>query len=120
MTPEQKQEFKDLIYQAVQAGKQETSGLVDLVIHKIEPAVEKSIEKYVNGKIRNMDKKLDDYIKDDNAYKVKDMEWKKLANPAVELGNNTRVFGKVGMYLVGVVGAIGGIFLMIKNFLFEK
>lgn len=49
-----KKEFKDYIFTAVQAGKLETSNLVDSILHKMEPAIEKGIEKYVNGHLREI------------------------------------------------------------------
>lgn len=114
MTESEKQEFKEFIFQAVQSGKQETSNLVDSIIHKIEPAVEKSIEKYVNGKIRVMDGKLDAYIVSDN-------EWKALAQPVVDLGKNLQGFGKVALYTIGFVASVmGAILLFIEFFKNDK
>lgn len=69
--------------------------LGDLIVEKIHGSVAVATEKYVNGKIRNLDKKIDDYIISDN-------EWKKAAQPTIELGNNIRGFGKVAVYLLGI------------------
>jgi len=50
----------------LQSGKKETSGLVDLMLHKIEPMIDKSVEKYtaiyipkyVNGHLVDIKKTL--------------------------------------------------------------
>lgn len=77
---------------------------------KIQEAVGVAIEKHVNGKIRLMDAKLDEYIKDDLA-------WKEQAKPTIELGNNIRGFGKVVVYILGIAGAIFGVFKGIVEFI---
>lgn len=67
--------IKEYIFQAVQSGKQETSGLVDLVIHKMETkldsSIDKAVAKYTNGKLDKMNEKIDEYIRSDNEWKVK-------------------------------------------------
>jgi len=69
MTEETKQYFEEIIFKAVQSGKQETSGLVNDVLRRMDPAIEKSIEKYVNGKINRLDQKITDYIENDDKWK---------------------------------------------------
>jgi len=59
MTPEEKQHFEEFLVKAVQSGKKETSGLVDLVIHKQEDHIEKAINRLVNGKIDKANLKID-------------------------------------------------------------
>ena len=66
----------------------------------------------VNGKIDNLNKKVDDYIKSDN-------EWKERAQPTIELGTNVRGFGKVFAYLIGTVAAVGGLIALLEGF-FKK
>lgn len=100
MNEEQFKKIEDLIVKAVQSGKQETSGLVDLVIHKIEPAIEKAVEKYVNGKIRNLDAKIDVYIKED-------LEWKEKSLPVIESGTKVLNFGVVGMSILKLIIVLG-------------
>jgi len=70
MDEKDKKHFEDLITKAVQSGKQETSGLVDLVIHKIEPAIKDSMDKNFNGKMGRFDQKLSDHINSFNEFKV--------------------------------------------------
>ena len=48
MTQKNSLYLEEIIFKAVQSGKQETSGLVGEVLRKIEPAVEKSIEKKID------------------------------------------------------------------------
>ncbi len=45
----------------------------------ISKQIEISVKATVNGKIDNLNKKVDDYIKSDN-------EWKDRAQPTIELG----------------------------------
>lgn len=65
--------------------------------------IQKTIKETVNGKIDAMSFKLDQYIVTDNA-------WKVLAQPAIDLGNNVRGFGKVTAYFIGFLAGIAGIF----------
>ena len=71
----EEQKIKEYIFQAVQSGKQETSGLVDMVIHKMENrldiSVDKAVAKYTNGKLDKLENKIDNYIKGDNEWKEK-------------------------------------------------
>ena len=108
MNPQEKQHFEDLLIKAIQSGKRETSDLVDMVIHKIEPAVEKAVEKYVNGK-------LDNYIRDDMAWKSLDADWKARAEPVIKMGENVAGFSKVSLYIVGFVASVAGAILVIIN-----
>ena len=77
---------------------------------KIQEAVGVAIEKHVNGKIRVMDARLTEYIKDD-------LEWKEQAAPTIELGNNIRGFGKVFAYILGTAGVMFGVFKGIVEFI---
>jgi len=108
MNPEEHQHFEDLIVKAVQAGKQETSGLVDMILHKLENHIEVSINKNVNGKLDKMNAKIDNYIFDDN-------EWKQKAEPVIMMGRNVQGFGKVSLYIVGFVAAVAGAFISLAN-----
>lgn len=108
MTPEDRQHFEDLIVKAVQSGKQETSGLVELILHRIEPVVATSIEKNVNGKINKLTDKLDDYIKSDN-------QWKSEYEPFLKGVASVSFSGKILLKLVVVIGTILGVYLTIKN-----
>jgi len=100
MKPEDKQHFEDLIVKAVQSGKRETSDLVDTILHRIEPVVAKAIETHVNGKIRNLDTKIDAYIVEDN-------KWKEKALPAINIGLNALTFGSVSVGLLKFVAILG-------------
>ena len=104
------QKIKEYIFQAVQSGKQETSGLVDLIIHKMESkldaGIQKGIETHVNGKIKTLDKKIDDYIKSDN-------DWKSKYSPYLEGIVGVSVGGKIVMRFILGVAAVGGAILAI-------
>lgn len=74
------------------------------ILDVINKSTEQAIEKHVNGKIRNMDSKLDNYIKSD-------MEWKRTVEPVVEAYNTVGLVSSFTNWLSKVilsVGVIGG------------
>lgn len=75
--------------------------------------IEKGIKKHVNGNIKELAQRLDEYIKDDT-------EWKELAQPAIDLGKNIKSFGLVSLYLLGAIAALGAAFASIKGFFIPK
>ncbi|MCF7843896.1 hypothetical protein K9M47_03285 [Candidatus Gracilibacteria bacterium] len=100
MNEAQTKHFEDIIAKAVQSGKQETSGLVDMILHKMEEPIEKAINKHVNGKIKNLDIKIDAYI-------VEDLKWKEKAIPVLDAGTKAMNFGTVGIVVLKAVSTIG-------------
>lgn len=54
MTPEDKVYFEEIIVKAVQSTKQENSGLVALILHRLEKELEPIVNKLVNGKINHL------------------------------------------------------------------
>lgn len=50
-----------------------------------------------------------------NAYIKEDMDWKKRAEPAIELGNNARGASKAVLWLGGIILVIGGAWQIIKT-----
>lgn len=105
-------EIKEYIFQAIQAGKKETSGLVDTIMKKVDTQIELSINKNVNGKIDRLHSKLDNYIEEDT-------KWKNTAEPVIKMGENVAGFGKVSLYILGFVASVtGAIIGLIK--IFEK
>lgn len=111
MTPEQFKQFTErqdeLLLKAVQSGKQETSGLVDHIIHKMESKIEESINKNVNGKLDKMHIKIDNYIATDN-------EWKVKYSPYLEGIVGVSVGGKIMLKVLLGFASIGGAVLAIK------
>lgn len=69
MNEDQFKKIEDLIVKAVQSGKQETSGLADEVLKKIEPAIKESMDKNFNGKMGRLDQKLTDHISSFDEFK---------------------------------------------------
>lgn len=90
MTPEQYAQFEETMRATVQ---QATADAVRIT---------------VNGKIDRLDTKLEAYIKEDNA-------WKESAQPTIDMGNNARGFGIIFMKIVGVLAAIGAVYLMMRD-----
>lgn len=62
---------------------------------------------------RNLEKKLDDYIRDDG-------EWKKRAEPAIELGIVARDASKAVLWVGGALIVIGGAIEIIIRFIKNK
>lgn len=78
MTPEEiKDVIKETVYLAQNSTKQENSGLITHLQKIMQQEIAVGIEKNVNGKIRNIDKKIDDYISEDN-------KWKESVTPSIE------------------------------------
>lgn len=127
MTPQELKQLEDklegIIIKANQSGKQETSGLVDMVIHKMETKIEESINRNVNGKINKLHDKIDAYIKTDDAWKVtykkEDDAWKLEAQPVIDMGRNVRGFSTVSLYILGfilsVTSAVMGLLYFVRK-----
>ncbi len=77
-------------------------------LEKVLAHIESTIKVTVNGKIDRIDRKIDEYIIQDNL-------WKKNAEPVIALGENLSGFGTVFMYFLGMVGAVIGVILGISN-----
>jgi hypothetical protein len=78
-----------------------------------EVVIENKIESTVNGKIRLLTSKLDDYIELDKAWKAEDMAWKDQAQPVVSTYKNLRWllsdFALGGLKVLGLIAVgIGG------------
>jgi hypothetical protein len=120
----EREELKQFIDQSIkeahliglQSGKKETSGLVDLIIHKLETKIEESINKNVNGKIVRLTEKVDNYIVMDNNWREEDAKWKLDAQPIIDMGKNLQGTSKVLLYCAGVVLALGGAAKLLSTF----
>lgn len=82
--------------------------LEETIVKHIHGSVAMATEKYVNGKIRDLHGEFHNYIKEDN-------EWKKAAQPTIDLGNNIRGFGKVTVYLLGIGATLFAIIKGLKK-----
>lgn len=69
MNEDQFKKIEELIVKAVQSGKQETSGLADEVLKRIEPTIKESMDKNFNGKMGRLDQKLSDHISSFDEFK---------------------------------------------------
>lgn len=94
------QKIKESHSVGLESGGKEISNLADTILHKIEPIVEKSIEKYVNGRVKALDTKFDAYV-------VKDLEWKAQALPVIVAGNRALTFGSVSIGFLKLVAILG-------------
>lgn len=77
---------------------------------KLLKAVRDEIERSVNGGIRAIDKKLDDYIKEDT-------EWKDKTQPAIDNMTNLSTAWKMVLGFLVSLGAIAGSILGVKKLL---
>ena len=92
MKESEKQYFEDLLIKAIQATKSENSGLIgDL-----------------KKEIQSVHDKFDTFTKEDH-------EWKEDAKPIIDMGKNLKGFGKVLMYIIYVIAALGGVILTLRT-----
>lgn len=93
-------------------------------LRALQETVAESIEKNVNGKIRRLDEKIDNYIREDNEHKermiLETAEWRKSADEKLQLVSNIQGFGKVLMYFLGFCATLGGVIAMVVTFFHEK
>lgn len=108
------QYIKDTVAHAKNSLFHENSNLVDMIFHKmedrIEKAVDKATEKYTNGRLKALDSKIDDYIKED-------LEWKVKALPVIESGTKVLNFGTVGVGLLKFITIFSVAFGFIWGFI---
>ena len=84
-------------------------------LEEIKQTVAESIEKHVNGRIREvmvnqeiLSNKLDNYIINDN-------EWKKNADPYLQGLVSLSIGSKILVWIAIAVSSVGGAYLMIKS-----
>lgn len=77
-------------------------------IEQIKITISQSIESNVNGKIRTLSSKIDDYIKSDN-------EWKTKVQPDINSITSMKTFGKVGFGFITVAGLIIGVIAGLRS-----
>lgn len=88
---------------------------------QLQGTIADSIEKNVNGKIKLMDIRLTDYIREDNEYKerlTKETDaWRKGADEKLAIVASVQGFGKVSSYILGVIITVGGATAFIMSLL---
>jgi flagellar biosynthesis chaperone FliJ len=107
MNEKEIEHFENFLMKAIQSTKQENSGLVDEIMHKMEKGIEESINRNVNGKIRNLDGKIDEYIKSD-------MEWKERYSPYLEGLQSISISGKILLWLAVFISSVVGAIKLLK------
>ena len=107
MNEQEREHFENFLMKAIQSTKQENSGLVDEIMHKMEKGIEESINRNVNGKIRNLDGKIDEYIKSD-------MEWKERYSPYLEGLQSISISGKILLWLAVFISSVVGAIKLLK------
>lgn len=100
MNEDEKKHFEELIFKAVQSGKKETSDLVDMIMHKLENGIEESINRNVNGKIKVLTQRFDDYVVSDN-------EWKDGVTPSIDIMKKVKASSSVIRWVVQTVILLG-------------
>lgn len=122
MTSEEEQKFKDFLFQAIQSGKKETSDLVTSILDKMDERISQSVEKTVNGKIKNISIKLDEQnvVMETHFSKVdthieSDTQWKSMYTPYIKGLASLSDGSKILVYIIITIGAVGTALLAIKN-----
>lgn len=82
---------------------------------EIQETVKATIETTVNGKIKNIDQKLDDYITIDTQWKKEDKAWKDTAQPSVNLGLSTINWWNAMRWILLTGASLAGFILAIKT-----
>lgn len=102
--------------------KQIVSEISSSLASGINAQIASDIEFHINGKTREMLKKLDDYIIADTEWKKNDKEWKDRAMPSIESVESFKGFGTVGtgflktvLLIAGSTTAIWGLFKFINT-----
>lgn len=115
MNEEIKNYIKETVYLASQSTKQENSGLITHLERIMKEEISNAIEKNVNGKINNLTRLVE-------AHAEKDLEWKKEAQPSLEVMNQVRSFTSVTgtifksvVLIASVTGSIYAFFKFIVN-----
>lgn len=85
-------------------------------LEEIKEAVANSIKEVVNGKIDKLHSIMEQHMEDDKVvadklmlHLAKEEEWKKKAEPIIEMGSNISGFGKITLYLIGFIMAFVGV-----------
>lgn len=81
-------------------------------LEEIKETVVRTVKETVNGKIDKLSIAMESHFKDDK-------EWKERAQPAIDMGNNIKGFGRVSVYFIGIMSAIGGLYLILRD-IFKK
>lgn len=98
--------------------------LMEMLGERQDESLKLGIEKYVNGKIRDLSKKIDEYIALDTAWKQEDRKWKdeqvayrkdKL-DPIVETSGHTLWLGRSLKGWLAFVVLFGAALAVVKTF----
>lgn len=85
----------------------------------IKQSVDVAVQKNVNMNLRGLRHDLDSYVTKDLLWKEGDRLWKKNAQPAIDLGNNTRASTKTALFFLSIIATfaviIGGIFTITRK-----
>ncbi len=111
------EKVQDWILQAVQSGKQETSGLVSDLKEVILTAVRDEVKITVNGKIDRMQKHLEGQDKILGEIKDEQKRLKTDTDPIINIKNVTWNFIKGVLWMAGAIFAIGSAYLVIIQIL---
>lgn len=93
-----------------------------IYLQEMTKAIEITIEKVVNGKIKIIDEKLNLFTSETrgwrnrefNDYVKNDEEWKELALPVIKVGNSLYAVAKIAVYFFGGLATIAGGITVIK------
>lgn len=108
---------------AVQSTKQENSGLIGDIQRLLNKEIAQAVELHVNGRVRAIDTKLENYIISDKEHNENEArqsaEWRKKVDEKLEVVTNLQGFGRVAMYIMGFIGAVGVTIGVISKYLIK-
>ncbi len=120
------QKMKDFIFQAIQAGKRETSDLATDIIHKMKAEVADSVRIQVNGQLEAIKKTLaeqnqtmGEHFEKVDAHMDADNLWKQLYTPYIKGLANMTDGGKLMVRLVMGIATVGAAILAIKAWFYK-
>ena len=133
MIDSEKQYFEDMLFKAVQSGKQETSGLVAHLANKMDAAVGRSVEKHSNGYWRETQQILKEQnivLREIQAEQARvRLELQNLKNDNIKIKADTdtivkakdgaSILGKLVIWVAAVISAILVVFIMVFLFFAE-
>lgn len=117
------QSLKEAVALGTQIAKENSSNLVSEILRKVDAGIEVAVKKHVNGHIRELDKKVTDYIVEDNKWKA-DAEKYRLEHiePVIRNSENTQITFNTGKKWISnlattitSLGIIGGAIYWFKN-----
>lgn len=109
------QGIREALATGIQSGKQETSGLVAEIMHKIEKELDPAIKRHVNGQFNDVKHEFQDFKKEFQAYAEQDekdkqiiLKWQTDYSPYLDTIATLTKSGKMTTVFIIAIGAVCG------------